>query len=73
MHYNTKPTSIIVLGLLSSIAFALPVTNDAKVLDKRALLSPAQLASLASIEAATAAAVASQLAAETAAILKLVG
>ncbi|CAD6580167.1 MAG: hypothetical protein ASARMPREDX12_001030 [Alectoria sarmentosa] len=76
MLYNMKYTSIIVLGFLNAFAFAVPITNDANVgrsIEKRALLTPAILAALAEIEAQTAAAVASELAAETAAILKLVG
>lgn len=77
MLYNMKYTSVIILGFLNALAFAVPTTPDASVersIEERAsLLTPAQLASLAELEAQSAAAIASQLASLTASILTLVG
>lgn len=50
-----------------------PTENAERSIEKRALLDPPTLAAIALIEAQTAAAVASLLAAETAGILKIVG
>lgn len=78
------PNLLVALTFLSGLAVAAPTPSTDAVIDKRALLSPPDLAALAKIEAAAAAQVASilaaaaatvqtTLAAEAAAALKLLG
>ena len=67
---STKALAL--FSLLSTFAIAAPIT-DTKLVEKRALLTPAVLAAVSQLEAQTAASVASLLAANTASLLKILG
>ena len=64
--------TLTLLTLLSTFAIAAPIA-DTDLVEKRALVTPAVLAAISKLEAQTAATVASTLAANTAAVLKLLG